>query len=143
MRAIILAAGRGMRLQQAEDQHAPKCLLSFDGTTLLERHLRILRKAGVEEIVLALGFRHDLIRHAIYSELPSPLRRSLHREAAATLSRTGASASRIAAHLAHGARPGDEEALRLLDEAAAALAPANPSAADARRRSSRPARRPS
>ena len=24
----------------------PKCLLSFDGTTLLERHLRILRKAG-------------------------------------------------------------------------------------------------
>ena len=34
MRAIILAAGRGMRLQQAEDQHTPKCLLSFDGTTL-------------------------------------------------------------------------------------------------------------
>jgi choline kinase len=61
MRAIILAAGRGMRLQQSEDQHTPKCLLSFDGTTLLERHLRILRKAGVEEVVLALGFRHDLV----------------------------------------------------------------------------------
>ena len=61
MRAIILAAGRGMRLQQAEDQHTPKCLLSFDGTTLLERHLRILRNAGVNEIVLALGFRHDLV----------------------------------------------------------------------------------
>jgi choline kinase len=27
MRAIILAAGRGMRLQQTEDQHHPKCLL--------------------------------------------------------------------------------------------------------------------
>jgi choline kinase len=50
-----------MRLQQAEDQHAPKCLLSFDGTTLLERHLRILKQAGVEQIVLALGFRHDLV----------------------------------------------------------------------------------
>src|SRR6201996_8082744 len=61
MRAIILAAGRGMRLQQAEDQHTPKCLLSFEGTTLLERHLRILRNAGVTEIVLALGFRHDLV----------------------------------------------------------------------------------
>src|ERR1700743_30600 len=60
MRAIILAAGRGMRLQQAEDQHTPKCLLSFDGTSLLERHLRILRNAGVEDIVLALRFRHDL-----------------------------------------------------------------------------------
>jgi choline kinase len=61
MRAIILAAGRGMRLQQAEDQHTPKCLLSFEGTSLLERHLRILRNAGVEEVVLALGFRHDLV----------------------------------------------------------------------------------
>jgi choline kinase len=61
MRAIILAAGRGMRLQQAEDQHTPKCLLSFEGASLLERHLRILRKAGVTEIVLALGFRHDLV----------------------------------------------------------------------------------
>ena len=76
-----------------------------------------------------LAFRHDLIRHAIYSELPSPVRQSLHRETAAALSRSGASASRIAAHLAHGARPGDEEALRLLDQAAAALAPTNPSAA--------------
>jgi choline kinase len=61
MRAIILAAGRGMRLQQSEDQHTPKCLLSFDGTTLLERHLRILKAAGVDEIVLALGFRHELV----------------------------------------------------------------------------------
>ena len=61
MRAIILAAGRGMRLQRAEDQHTPKCPLSFDGVTLLERHLRILRKAGVAEVVLALGFRHDLV----------------------------------------------------------------------------------
>jgi DNA-binding CsgD family transcriptional regulator/tetratricopeptide (TPR) repeat protein len=76
-----------------------------------------------------LGFRHDLIRQAIYSELPSPVRQSLHRDAAAALSRSGASASRVAAHLAHGARPGDEEALRLLEAAAAALAPTNPSAA--------------
>jgi len=62
MRAIILAAGRGMRLQQSHEEQLPKCLLSFDGRTLLERHLRLLRKAGVEEVVLALGFRHDLVR---------------------------------------------------------------------------------
>jgi choline kinase len=61
MRAIILAAGRGMRLQQSEDEHSPKCLLSFGGATLLERHLGILKQAGVEQIVLALGFRHDLV----------------------------------------------------------------------------------
>ena len=59
MRAIILAAGRGMRLREAAD--VPKCLLSFDGMTLLERHLRLLRHAGVEEVVLALGWRHELV----------------------------------------------------------------------------------
>jgi choline kinase len=62
MRAIILAAGRGLRLKQAEEQQSPKCLLSFGGASLLERQLRLLRNAGVEEVVLALGFRHEQVR---------------------------------------------------------------------------------
>jgi choline kinase len=61
MRAIILAAGRGVRLQLPEDGQLPKCLLRFGGMTLLERHLRMLRNAGIEEVVLALGFRHELV----------------------------------------------------------------------------------
>jgi len=61
MRAIILAAGRGMRLQQSEGDQLPKCLLSFGGRSLLERHLLLLKQAGVEEVVLALGWRHDLV----------------------------------------------------------------------------------
>lgn len=61
MRAIILAAGRGSRLGQAADQQRPKCLMQFGGRSLLERHLHLLRKAGVEEVVLALGFRHELV----------------------------------------------------------------------------------
>jgi choline kinase len=62
MRAIILAAGRGVRLQLPEDSQLPKCLLRFDGMTLLERHLRMLKSAGVTEVVLALGFRHELVQ---------------------------------------------------------------------------------
>lgn len=61
MRAIILAAGRGLRLKQAEDQQLPKCLLTFGGKSLLERHLLLLRQSGVSEIVLAAGFRHELV----------------------------------------------------------------------------------
>jgi len=61
MRAIILAAGRGSRLHQAPGRHLPKCLLQFGGATLLQRHLHLLRRAGIDEIVLALGFRHELI----------------------------------------------------------------------------------
>ena len=61
MRAIILAAGRGLRLQQADDRQMPKCLLQFGGMSLLERHLRMLKNAGVDEVVLALGYRHDRV----------------------------------------------------------------------------------
>jgi len=61
LRAIILAAGRGMRLSQAAGEHLPKCLLRFGGMSLLERHLRLLKAVGVTEIVLALGFHHELV----------------------------------------------------------------------------------
>ena len=61
MHAIILAAGCGLRLKQAAEEELPKCLLRFDGITLLERHLRLLKSAGVDEVVLALGWRHELV----------------------------------------------------------------------------------
>ncbi len=61
MRAIILAAGRGIRLKQTADDQVPKCLLRFGGMTLLERHLRLLKAAGVDQVVLALGWRHELV----------------------------------------------------------------------------------
>lgn len=56
MRAVILAAGRGMRLRKGDADRFPKCLLAFDGMTLLERHLRMLDAAGIDEVVLALGW---------------------------------------------------------------------------------------
>jgi choline kinase len=59
MRAILLAAGRGLRMQQPEG--GPKCLLEFGGQSLLERHLRLLKAAGVHEVVVALGFGHESV----------------------------------------------------------------------------------
>ncbi|HXZ06456.1 MAG TPA: phosphocholine cytidylyltransferase family protein [Paraburkholderia sp.] len=61
MRAIILAAGLGLRLQQPAGEQFPKCLLQFDGVTLLERHLQMLDAAGIHEVVLALGFQPELV----------------------------------------------------------------------------------
>jgi choline kinase len=61
VRAIILAAGRGLRLVHPENKQSPKCLLRFEGMTLLERHLHLLKAAGVDDIVLALGFHHEEI----------------------------------------------------------------------------------
>jgi choline kinase len=74
MRAIILAAGRGQRLKQAEGREFPKCLLEFGGKTLLARHLELLGRSGVREIVLALGFRRELIERELdrLGVLPRP-----------------------------------------------------------------------
>jgi choline kinase len=72
MRAIILAAGVGLRLQQPEPQ-LPKCLLQFGGQSLLERHLYLLGRAGVEEVVLVLGFHHQMVE-AHLARVGAPLR---------------------------------------------------------------------
>ena len=53
MNAIILAAGIGNRIRSV---HASaKCLLEFDGISLLERHILALREVGVTDIHLCLG----------------------------------------------------------------------------------------
>jgi len=56
MKAILLAAGRGKRLQWLTAGR-PKSLLEFGGETLLARHLRGLRQAGVEEIGVVTGYQ--------------------------------------------------------------------------------------
>ena len=70
MKAIILAAGVGRRLQ-AITQGKPKCLVEIGGRTLLSRHVNCLTQLGVEDIVLVVGFAQDAIREAMQSEFSS------------------------------------------------------------------------
>jgi len=60
MKAIILAAGKGTRLNGVELK--PKCLFEVDGATLLQRQLSALAEAGINEIVLVLGFEAERIQ---------------------------------------------------------------------------------
>jgi DNA-binding CsgD family transcriptional regulator/tetratricopeptide (TPR) repeat protein len=76
-----------------------------------------------------LAFRHDLLRQAVYEDLPASARVALHRDAAEALRRTGAPLIRIAGQLAIGAGPGDEEAVTALLAAAAQLLGSAPKAA--------------
>lgn len=64
MEAIILAAGMGMRLG-GDGTKPPKCLLQFDGKSLLHRHLEILQTAGVERVVIGVGYKAEMIRAEI------------------------------------------------------------------------------
>ncbi|CUW37965.1 putative Mannose-1-phosphate guanyltransferase [Magnetospirillum sp. XM-1] len=64
LRAVILAAGRGLRLgSPLGDQ--PKIMLSFGGKTLLKRHLAMLQGFGVNEVVIATGFHAGIIEQAL------------------------------------------------------------------------------
>jgi choline kinase len=61
MHAVILAAGKGSRLAEDNPQGSPKCLLEFDGKSLLERHLHLLQGLGVYHADLVVGYEADRI----------------------------------------------------------------------------------
>ncbi len=62
MRAIILAAGRGTRLNPLTDD-CPKCLLPLGNSkVLLDYQIEALRRVGIEDIVLVVGYCSERIR---------------------------------------------------------------------------------
>ena len=58
MKAIILAAGRGSRMQSLTDDK-PKCLVELRGRTLLDRQLDALHGAGIDEIAIVTGYKRE------------------------------------------------------------------------------------
>ena len=63
MRGVILAAGRGSRLNGTAG-HAPKCLVKAGGITLLDRQIRALTLAGVDDIVVVVGCDAERVKAA-------------------------------------------------------------------------------
>jgi choline kinase len=59
MKAIMLAAGVGSRLAPESPEHVPKSLLRFGGKSLLERHVEVLRAAGVASLTVVVGYRAE------------------------------------------------------------------------------------
>lgn len=65
MKAVILAAGMGRRLQTASGG-LPKSMISIGGTTLIHRQIDSCLQAGVKEFIIVLGFRKgDLRKHIL------------------------------------------------------------------------------
>jgi choline kinase len=60
MRAVILAAGRGSRMGNLADDR-PKCLVEFEGKSLIERQIAALQRGGVDKIGVVRGYRAEMI----------------------------------------------------------------------------------
>ncbi len=64
MRAMILAAGRGTRLRPLTDA-VPKPLLEVAGAPMIAFPLRLVREAGIKEVVINLHHLGDQIRNRL------------------------------------------------------------------------------
>ncbi len=115
-----------------------------DLATVLDRNVTELipaldeaRAAGVLAAAGSrLGFRHQLIRSALYEEIPAPVRAAWHAEAARALAKAGAPADRVARQLlpavtgpAEASSPMEDWMLDWLAETAPLLAGQAPRAA--------------
>jgi NDP-sugar pyrophosphorylase family protein len=60
-RAIVLAGGRGERLRPFTADR-PKAMVEIQGTPLLAYQLRWLRGQGVRDVIIACGYRHEVVR---------------------------------------------------------------------------------
>jgi choline kinase len=71
VKAIILAAGRGSRMKSLTDER-PKCLVELRGKPLLEWQLESLRAAGISDIAVVTGYKHELLAERGLSEFHNP-----------------------------------------------------------------------
>ncbi|MEW6127527.1 MAG: phosphocholine cytidylyltransferase family protein [Acidobacteriota bacterium] len=61
MRGIILAAGKGIRLNGTTG-NTPKCLLEIGDCTLLERQMQTLKSCGIRDITVVVGYQSERVR---------------------------------------------------------------------------------
>ena len=76
MKAIILSAGQGSRLGHLVDDQ-PKCLIDFNGRSLLDRQLDTLEANGVHEAVVVTGFHDELVDAAVAARSGGPRVRTI------------------------------------------------------------------
>ena len=62
MKAVILAAGRGERLEPLTET-MPKCMLPLAGKPILEHIIEEVKKVGIDEITIIIGYKGEEIKN--------------------------------------------------------------------------------
>jgi L-glutamine-phosphate cytidylyltransferase len=60
MKGIILAAGRGSRMESLTNS-SPKCLIKFKNYTLLDHQIKAFKKAGINDIGIVTGYKREML----------------------------------------------------------------------------------
>ncbi|MEY9947874.1 helix-turn-helix transcriptional regulator [Kitasatospora sp. GAS1066B] len=106
--------------------HDAGALCGRPSSTLIAALEEAVRVGLLDDDGDQLVFRHDLLRQAVYLDIPPSARKALHREAANHLLAAGRRPIDAVPHILEGALPGDEEAVALLRRAADDVLPLAP-----------------
>ena len=79
MKAFLLAAGLGTRLRPLTDT-IPKCMVPIQGRSLLDIWLDSLAGAGVDEVLVNLHHRADVVRGHLAGRSAPPIVRTVYEE---------------------------------------------------------------
>ncbi len=64
MKVLILAAGRGTRISRYLSG-MPKCTVDIGGERLIRHTVRLLRKYGIRDVGIVLGYRQEAVREVL------------------------------------------------------------------------------
>jgi len=64
MKGVILAAGKGSRMKELTEDK-PKVLLEVDGRSSLEHIISGMKKAGIDDIVIVIGYKGEMIKEKL------------------------------------------------------------------------------
>jgi choline kinase len=65
MEVVLFAARIGAGLGNSRTLNLPNIVLRFDDRSLLQRHLFILKRSSIEELVLGVGFNRDGVDYSV------------------------------------------------------------------------------
>lgn len=69
MKAIILAAGVGSRLRPITNE-VPKCMVQVNGIRIIDKQIDNLIKAGIRDIYVVSGYKHEVLDAHIKEHYP-------------------------------------------------------------------------
>lgn len=61
--AIILAAGKGTRMNEGAASPIPKVMFEANGKPIIYWSVKLIRDAGIEKVVLVVGYKKELIEN--------------------------------------------------------------------------------